>query len=107
MKRNFLLLLSLNKENALMGKAVLDKIKLSIDATAAPAYFHSAGIGVLMWTDLSAREVWQKMWPENLSPTQKESFRDAMLLQLGTDHATHPESKVGAWLNSHPTGEPR
>lgn len=102
-KRNFLLLLSLNKDNARMGKAVLDNIKLLIDGTAAPAYIHAAGVGILISSDLPARQVWPKLWPEKMTEAEKDCFRDAMLLQLGSDHATYPDSKVAAWLNSHPT----
>lgn len=98
MNRCFLLLLSLNAANASVGQTVLAKIKRDIDANATPAWIDSRGVGVLISTAVSSRELWTTAFGD-LPTGAAQTMRDALLLQIGPDWQGFPESKAGAWLN--------
>jgi len=100
-KRNFLFLISLSEENANFGKTVLDNIKRKIDATSAPAWIDSRGVGIFISTDLQPQEIWSRAAPDLKTTEERQTFRDALLLELGYNHLGHSESRAMAWLNSH------
>lgn len=104
-KRNFLFLFALNASNAKVGAAILEAIKRNVDSTAAPAWIDSRGVGVFISSSLTKQEIWKKSMPNLQTQAERETFRDALLLELGKAHLGFPETKGVAWLNSHATAE--
>jgi hypothetical protein len=101
MKRNYLLLLSLSAANAAVGKEFMTRIKMNVDAAAAPLWIDSRGIGVFLSTELPARQIWLHAFPDTLTFQQREVLRDLLIVQVGPDFAGPPEAKSTVWLNSH------
>ncbi|WP_074578037.1 hypothetical protein [Polaromonas sp. JS666] len=101
MKRNYLLLLSLSAATAAVGKEFMARIKMNVDATAAPLWIDSRGIGVFLSTKLPARQIWLHAFPDSLTFAQRDALRDLLIIQVGPDVAGPPEAKSIAWLNSH------
>ena len=99
-KTTFLLLLSMNKENAAAAKAFLSRINKSVDATASPVWVDSRGIGVLISTDLSAKKVWHQAWPDTLTKDQAMDIQDFLIVEVGPDWEAKRDSKHAGWLNS-------
>ncbi len=100
-KKIYLLLLALDQRNARLGRAVLATIKARIDPAAAPAFLHKQGAGIFMRSNLSSFEVWQQVWPTDMTEAENESLRDTVILQLGDDHAGLQQAKPIAWLIKH------
>src|SRR3990167_6199930 len=92
-KRNFLFLFALNKENAAVGKAILDTIKRNVDRTAAPAWIDSRGVGVFISSALTKAEIWKKSMPNLQAQSERATFQNALLLELGSRHLGYPETK--------------
>ena len=105
MKRTFVLLVSLSDANAAFGKALFERIQRNIDSTAKTAWVDSKGVGVFMQTDLSGRGVWREAFPKDLPDDQFAHFRDAILLEIGSENLAFPDTRAGAWLNSHRIGQ--
>lgn len=97
-KSNYLFLLALNERSAKLGREILANIKERVDATAAPAFLHSAGVGIFMSSALSSLEIWEKVWPANLSEIERKALRDAIVVELGSDFTGFQQGKPSAWL---------
>lgn len=104
-KRNLLFLFALNAENAKVGACVLEAIKRNVDATAAPAWIDSRGVGVFISSNLTNDQIWKQSIPELKTHSDRAVFQNALLLELGHSHLGYPETKAMAWLNSHATAE--
>lgn len=106
MKRNYLLLLSLSQTAATVGKEFMARIRANVDPLAAPLWIDSRGIGVLLSTELPARQIWLHAFPDSLTLDQRQTLRDLLIVQVGPDFAGPHESKPVAWLNSHRAQKP-
>lgn len=99
-RKNFIVLLALNQENAAAGKAVAARLA-AVDPTCKAAWLDSRGAGVFVSTALGAHELMKVCFPEGRPDAEREAFRDALILQIGPDVWCRSESKVDAWLQSH------
>ncbi len=96
----YIVLISLNQDNASTGKTVLANLAQKVDATCRPQWVDSKGVGIMVSTLLSAREVWQAAL-DGLQNHQTESLRDMLVLEIGPSSLGWPDSRAMAWLNSH------
>lgn len=99
-KNCFLMLLSLSKSNAAVGKAVLDRIKRGVDSGASPLWIDSHGIGVFITTDLPAWQIWQEAFPNQIARDDQMTMKDMLLVQVGPDWEAKRDGKTAAWLNA-------
>lgn len=99
-KKHFLLLLSLSKETAAIGKTILARIHKEVDANASPLWIDSRGIGVFITTELHANHVWSKCLWDTLTLDQQQALKDLLIVQVGPDWAGPRGSKAVAWMNS-------
>lgn len=97
---HFLLLLSLNKGNAQIGRAFLARIKSAVDATAGPLWIDSKGIGVFVTSTHPAWKIWELANPLTLDKDQRMDLQDCLVLQVGPGFHGSPSSKAVAWMNS-------
>lgn len=98
--KQYLLLVSLNalaKEKT--GKAVLQRVKDNIDANAAALWVDTYGVGIFMESELSAFQVMQRSYPD-LSLEERQSLKEVLVIQVGSDFCGERGSKSAAWLNS-------
>lgn len=100
-RKNFILLLSLSKASAAYGAGMLARIQRDVDSGAKPAWIDPLGVGIFISSPLTAHEIWAKAIPDHLPSHERTAFRDMMVLELGSDCLAWPESRAGAWLNSH------
>ncbi len=100
-RKNFLLLLALSKDQASYAQGLLARIKRDVDASASPAWIDSRGAGIFISSALSSRDLWKLSIPDHLPSTERDAFRDMLVLEIGKDSLGYPESKAMAWLNSH------
>jgi hypothetical protein len=99
-KKQFLLLLSLSKANAAVGRAVLDGLK-KIDTGAVPAWIDSHGVGIFFTTDIPAWRIWAEAFPTRLEREDQMVMKDLLIVQVGPGwFAGDPQTKYGAWLNA-------
>ena len=96
----FIVLISLSQDNASVGKTVLANLAQKVDSTCRPQWVDSKGVGIMVSTTLTARDVWAAALA-GLSTPQRETLRDMLVLEIGQQSLAWPESKAGAWLNSH------
>jgi hypothetical protein len=97
-KKSFIFLMSANKETAHVAKTVMAKIKEKIDATAAPLWIDSHGLGVFISTDLPAWKIWNIACPEELR--DGPLLQGFMVIEIGPDWHTKHGDKASGWLNS-------
>lgn len=100
-KKSYLMLLSLSKSNASVGKAVMDRLKSGVDTGASPLWIDAHGVGVFITTDLSAWKIWQEAFPDQISRDDQMTMKDMVLVQVGPDwYVGDAQTKYGAWLNA-------
>ena len=100
--RRYIVLMSLSKDNADVGRMALAGIKRDVDPSAGPLWIDSKGVGIFVSTSLDARDVWKAAFPEQQTTKQREGMKDMIVLELGSDCLGWPDTKAMAWLNSHP-----
>lgn len=98
--RHFMFLLSLNQDNAAIGRAVLANFKSRIDPGASPLWIDSRGVGFFFTSALAQHELNAKLLPEVLTSEQRLQLNDWLLVQVGPRFAGPPEAKSTAWLNA-------
>jgi hypothetical protein len=100
-RKHFLMLLALNKVNATIGRAVMDRIKKEIDPAAAPLWIDAHGVGVFFTTDLPTWQIWAKAFPEKAQREDQMTMKDLLIVQVGPGwYAGDPSTKYGGWLNA-------
>lgn len=99
-KRSFLMLLSLSKETAAIGKALMDRIRANVDPNAAPLWVDSKGVGVFISTDLPSWRIWSAAFPETLDREDQMKMKDLLIVQVGPEWEAPRDGKPGAWLNA-------
>ena len=99
-QKTFVLLLSLNKDNAKVGKELLARIKRDVDASAGPLWVDSKGIGVFISTPHPAWKVWKLAFPDTLDKEDRMALQDLLILQVGPDFYGNPNARAVAWMNS-------
>ena len=104
--RRYIVLMSLSKDNAEVGKMALAGIKRDIDPSAGPLWIDSKGVGIFVSTSLSAADVWKAAFPQEQTAKQREGMKDMLVLELGANCLGWPDTKPMAWLNSHPAPPP-
>lgn len=99
-KQHFLMLLSLSRANATIGKAVMDRIKAKVDPAAAPLWIDAHGVGVFIETDLPAWRIWQEAYPD-VRLDDRMAMKDMLLVQVGPGwYARDNQTKAAAWLHA-------
>jgi len=101
-RKNFLVLLSLSVDDAAAAKAFMGRL-LGVDPTCKAAWLDSRGAGVFVSTKLTAEGLKEACLPDGRPDWEHVAFRDAIILELGSDHWCRSGSKVDAWLGSHQT----
>lgn len=96
----FIVLISLSQDNASVGTTVHANLARQVDNTCRPQWVDSKGVGIMVSTSLAAREVWAAAL-DGLATHQRETLRDMLVLEIGQQSLAWPESRAGAWLNSH------
>lgn len=99
-KNCFVLLLSLSKVNATVGRAVMDAIRKRVDSGATPAWIDAHGVGLFIETDLPAHRIWQEAKPE-MALDDWTAVKDMLILQVGPGwYARDNQIKAAAWLHA-------
>lgn len=99
-KQHFLMLLSLSKANAALGKKVLDAIKAKVDPGASPLWIDAHGVGLFIETDLPAWKIWQTAGPQ-AGLEDWMAMKDFLILQVGPGwYARDNTAKAAAWMHA-------
>lgn len=101
--RNYVLLLSLNAQNAAAGKLTFAHLLSRIDHDARLLWIDSGHAGFVLTSGLPGVDVWRKLLAD---PHDLENFNDALILEIGHDWSTRGETKHAKWLATH-VGPPR
>jgi hypothetical protein len=100
-KSTYLFLLALDRNNARIGREILENIQERVDEKASPAFLHASGVGIFLTSTLTSFEIWKQVWPDILSEAEKKSLRDAVIIALGADFSGFQQGKPAAWLIKH------
>jgi hypothetical protein len=103
--RSYLVLISATKDNLALAQQIVKNIQTNVDKKAAPLWIDSKGIGLLVNTNLVAREIRK----EALSIDMKAGPQDMkgfLILEIGPDWAAPKDAATEHWLASH-VGDPR
>src|SRR5690606_1095292 len=100
MRKNFLLLLSLNEQDREIASALLQRLQREVDKSASPLWFDSRGAGIFISTELSSHEIWDQAWPDSLPSRHQSRLKDMLILQVGPDWMGRADGTASAWLNA-------
>jgi len=102
MKRNYLMLIAASRDNLGAVRKLLAASQTRVDPNGHTLWVDSKGLGVTLTTDKSASEVWSTLFEfAALEDAEQLSIKDLMIIELGQDWATRPDSPLTHWFTRH------
>lgn len=95
---HYMLLLSLNAQNAASGKRALNNLQSRVDTAAKPLWFDSAHSGIAFTSDMPAIDIWKSLFSKE---EDVESFRDVLIMEIGPDWMARRDTTCANWLATH------
>lgn len=97
--KNYLMLVSVSKDNAKSIQNVLKNLKETVDKNAWPLWVDSKGLGVFIETDLVAWDI--RHAALHGVPGDFTDIKDALVVEVGPDWYASADSAMKNWLTAH------
>ncbi|MGP1613690.1 MAG: hypothetical protein ACTS5Y_01275 [Pollutimonas bauzanensis] len=97
--KNYLMLVSVSKDNAKAIQNVLTNLKETVDKNAWPLWVDSKGLGVFIKTDLVAGEIRHAAFQGVAGDFT--DIKDALVVEVGPDWYASDDSPMKNWLTAH------
>ena len=97
--KNYLMLVSVSKDNAKSIQNVLKNLKETVDKNAWPLWVDSKGLGVFIETDLVAWDIRHAAF-QGITGDFTD-IKDALVVEVGPDWYASDDSPMKNWLMAH------
>lgn len=97
--RNYLMLVSVKKDNMTAVQKALDNLKKTVDKNAQSLWIDSRGIGVFITTGMVASEIRAATF-QGVSGDFTD-IKDAVVIEIGSDWYASDETNIKNWLTAH------
>lgn len=98
--KRYMVLIAASQDNLALVQQIHKNIQNAVDKTAFPIWVDSKGIGIVVETGLVAAEI-QKAALAVDAKIGLGNLRGFLIVEIGSDWATHKDAKTEHWLASH------